>query len=237
MCKAIVLSETTSTNDYLKKISGDCESWTYVVSRKQTNGRGTKGRSFISREGGLYMSVLLRPDKSRLQTLTCMAAVAVKRAIKAVVSKDVGIKWINDLYFDGKKICGILTETITTDSEIRSVVGIGVNVFYPDGGFGEYERIAGALSCDKKDENVIETLAKSIVENMRTLYRLGRDEYMAEYSASMMFVGERVNLNIGGVTEEVTVLGVDDMGRLIAEKHSGEQLITDNGEIKCIART
>lgn len=129
-----------STNLTIKQLSAaDAPHGTLVTALTQTAGRGRLGRSFHSPSGcGVYLSILLRPHTSDENPpfnpvlITSAAAVAVARAILQVSGRDVQIKWVNDLYLDGKKICGILTEGITnfeTGSIESIVIGIGVNCF------------------------------------------------------------------------------------------------------------
>ena len=101
-----------STNLYLRRLAETAADGTAVIAASQTAGRGRSGRGFLSPEGGLYLSVLLRPDvePERLPTLTPVAAVAVCRAVGAVCGLSCGIKWPNDVLLGGKKICGILVE-------------------------------------------------------------------------------------------------------------------------------
>ena len=107
---------------------------TMVLTSQQTAGRGRLGRRFESPAGkGIYLSLVLRPGlpMTEAQAVTVSAAVAVCRAVKRLCGLDLGIKWVNDLYYNGKKVCGILTEA---GADIESgqlewlVVGIGLNL-------------------------------------------------------------------------------------------------------------
>ena len=90
----------------------DCDEGITVVATKQTAGRGRLGRSFLSKRGGVYFSIVLHPKKQEKETLfiTVAAAVAAARAIESVSGKKCDIKWVNDIYINGKKVCGILAE-------------------------------------------------------------------------------------------------------------------------------
>lgn len=104
-----------------------------VIADGQTGGRGRKGRMFLSEKGeGVYFSVLLKPDASRcdVRFLTVCAAVAVSGAIESVCDIRADIKWVNDIYCNGKKICGILAELVSAgvpQTQAAVIVGIGVN--------------------------------------------------------------------------------------------------------------
>ena len=126
-----------------------------LVAESQTAGRGRLGRSFHSPVGtGLYMSILLRPTFSaeRALFITTAAAVAVCRAIEQETGLKPQIKWVNDIYLHEKKICGILTESsinFETKGLKWAVLGIGLNLSEPEGGFPEEIRsVAGALFAE-----------------------------------------------------------------------------------------
>ncbi len=131
--------EVDSTNNVCRTLAAQGADDTAVIARRQTAGKGRLGRSFRSPEGGLYLSVLWRGCPSgQLLTVTPLAAVAVCRAIQQTCGAVCGIKWCNDVVLNGKKLCGILTESsLRPDGGAEwLVVGIGVNVaqtaFPPD---------------------------------------------------------------------------------------------------------
>lgn len=140
-----------STNTLVKELAaaGEAEGFALVAGR-QTAGRGRRGRSFYSpADTGLYLSLLLRPRMSAEQSagLTAMAAVAVAEAVERLSGRKAQIKWVNDVLLDGKKICGILTEAgVDWESgEVDyAVVGVGINLRTPEGGFPRELPEAGA---------------------------------------------------------------------------------------------
>ena len=139
--KIISLDRCVSTNDeaYTLAESG-AENGTTVTAREQTGGKGTNGRSFFSPgKTGVYMSVILRNiKKEQLLDVTPMAAVAVSRVLDKNFGVNTRIKWVNDVYLDGKKVCGILTKAQSKDGKTDFIiVGIGINLFAPEGGFPE----------------------------------------------------------------------------------------------------
>lgn len=130
--KIIWLEEVDSTNDYAKNLveKGEAEG-TLVIVRKQTQGRGREDRKWISPEGGLYLSFILRPafPVKELTLITLLSAVAVAEAIEEITSLKCQVKWPNDLLLQGKKVCGILTESKVVGEAVEYVVvGIGINV-------------------------------------------------------------------------------------------------------------
>ena len=110
---------------------------TVVIARQQTAGRGRLGRSFFSPRDGIYISIIVRPDFDLTKSVhvTSAASVAVAESIESICGMDAKIKWVNDIYADNKKVCGILTEGITDfeTGQIESlVIGIGVNTTIKD---------------------------------------------------------------------------------------------------------
>ena len=125
----------TSTNTLLKEMAhSGAKSGTVIIANKQTAGKGRMGRSFYSPENtGIYLSVLLRePSLSEPTLLTTAAAVAVMKAISRTTKKEPQVKWVNDIYLGGKKLCGILTEAESNFETViieKIIVGVGVNCF------------------------------------------------------------------------------------------------------------
>ena len=168
----ISLDRCVSTNDeaYLLAENG-AENGTTVTAREQTGGKGTNGRSFFSPgKTGIYMSVILRNvKKERLLDVTPMAAVAVSRVLDKNFGVETRIKWVNDVYLDGKKVCGILTKAQSKDGETDFiVVGIGINLFAPEGGFPEEIRNTSGFVSKVYDESLrqktIEEIAQLLCE-------------------------------------------------------------------------
>jgi len=148
-----VFDTVTSTNTLVRQRAAEGErEGLAVIASAQTEGRGRKGRSFFSPDGtGIYMSLLLRPQVAPDMALrvTTIAAVSVCQAIERLTDRKSGIKWVNDVYMDNRKVCGILTETALSAAGGRLdyvVLGIGVNALEPPGGFPEdIVNIAGSV--------------------------------------------------------------------------------------------
>lgn len=149
--RIIAFDRCVSTNDEAYALAEKgAVNGTTVTAREQTGGKGTNGRSFFSPgKTGVYMSVILRNvKKERLLDVTPMAAVAVSRVLDKNFGVETRIKWVNDVYLDGKKICGILTKAQSKNGETDFIiVGIGINLFAPEGGFPEdIKNTAGFVS-------------------------------------------------------------------------------------------
>lgn len=210
-----------STNDEMKRRAEKGErEIALLVAEEQTKGRGTKGRSFFSPEGtGIYMSLLLRPKYTPEECtfLTTMAAVSSAKAIEKVVGIKPQIKWVNDIYLGGKKAGGILTQAHLSKNgkDIEwAVVGIGINLSEPEGGFPEeLKEIATAL-CEKGG-NIKNRLISEIINEFVPFYRnLAKKEFIKDYSERLLGLGEEITLKEDEEEYKGTVIGLDDMCRL-----------------------
>lgn len=228
--------EVTSTNDIIKNMARDgAPEWTVAVASSQSAGRGRMGRSFMSPTGtGLYMSVLLRPTFSADKSLyiTTAAAAAVAKTIEKHTDKAAEIKWVNDIFVDGKKVCGILTEgQIGEGGRLKyAVLGIGVNLEAPRGGFGDLESIAGALfeNGGYDRERITLDILKSFAEYYKNLEA---KPHYSDYVARDMLSGNTVNvLRAGEVVCEAKVHGIDESFALVIEK-DGKKEPLQSGEV------
>ncbi len=234
-CKIIKLKKIDSTNTYLKAMAenGEAEGCV-VVAKEQTMGRGRRGKSFFSpADTGLYMSILVRPEFSIEDSLflTSMTAVATARAIESVCNKRCGIKWVNDIYVDEKKVAGILCEGSFNHLEGRVnyvVVGIGVNLSNPKNGFpDELKNIAASLECN----NIRDELTYRIIDEFFSLYKTDTlGEFIEEYKSRSVLTGKRIEV-LGSQSFEGTAIGIDDQCRLIVQKDNGLTVELSSGEV------
>ena len=227
----------TSTNTLLKGLaaSGVPDGFTLVAAR-QTSGRGRLGRSFASPEGGLYLSMLLRPgnDMQRASTLTPCAAVAVCRAVERVCGVVPGIKWPNDLLLGGKKLCGILTEASLAGGGAYVVIGLGVNVnTAPEDFPAELRGSAVSLFEATGQRFDIRTLAAAIIEELDSIYAAWKPDtacVLDEYRRLCVSTGCAVSLIRGDEVREAYAVGIDENYALIADINGTVEHIT-MGEI------
>lgn len=198
---------------------------TILMASAQTEGRGRRGRTFYSPEGtGLYLSVIL-PVSENLEDdvfLTCGAAVAVCHALAAVCGVEVGIKWVNDLLVNGRKVCGILCQRIP--GKTVAVVGVGINLTTTD--FPEEIRgRAGSLGTDVSRE----ALGAAIAEELFALPQAG-ESWMEEYRKRSVLTGKEITMEASAQIRSGTVLGIDARGGLIVQTEQGIEVLT-SGEI------
>lgn len=223
-----------STNSYLFELAKNGEAdKTVIIARSQRSGRGRQGKSFFSPDGtGLYMSVLLRKAISldRLNYLTPMIAVAVAHSIERISKKTCGIKWVNDIYIGNKKVAGILVETKCDFEKAEldyAVIGIGVNIVEPKGGFPcDIAERAGAI-LGEANEHTITLLAQEILLDLdAVLNPYQPDRFMTEYKARSILDGRQITLATPSGEMEATAIGIDDDGCLVIETSSGRQAIS-----------
>lgn len=217
-----IVDTIPSTNTALRGLAeSGGEEGEVLVALHQSAGKGSAGRSFYSpADTGLYFSILLRPSfaPSDAGYLTPAAAVAVARVLEAASGEAVQIKWVNDVYAGGRKICGILTEAALSPnvSSFRYVViGIGINLTSPEGGFPEELRsIAGTLFCETcPDRNI---LLANVLKELYTLYTaLPSHDFMEEYRARSCLIGRKACVMTGDTVTEGRVETIDDAGSLV----------------------
>ena len=218
---------TSSTNAEAKKMILNGAREGVILAKRQTAGRGRLGRSFFS-ENGIFMSMIISPEKIPFNPgfLTSAVAAATCRAITEK-GFSVGIKWVNDILLDGKKICGILTEAVSLGSEtLAYVVGIGINVGQSD--FPEdIKDIAAALPLDEKEKSelffrVLEQIDSALSEEKESIL-----VYLKEKSTVL----EKPIRFFGAKDGEGLALDLDGNGGLIVLTDENREIVLTGGEI------
>ncbi len=242
VAKVLCLAAIDSTNNYAKKLaSSGAEHGTLVAADRQTAGRGRHGHTFESPAGtGLYMSLVLRPsvDAGRFQMITIADAVAVCLAVEELYPASRGqlaIKWVNDVFYRGRKITGILTEAVSSfeSGEIESVVtGIGVNVStqkFSD----EVSRTAGAVFSEGEEPVFTrdELCARIADHIMDFADNLDSPRIIEAYRERSLLTGQDITYmkNDGQCMGHVE--GIDDTGGLVVLNESGELETLRSGEV------
>ncbi|MDE7298995.1 MAG: biotin--[acetyl-CoA-carboxylase] ligase, partial [Lachnospiraceae bacterium] len=219
-----VMQEAASTNTVAKQAAAQgAQGGSLFVAEQQTAGRGRRGRSFVAVPGGtISMSLLIRPELAAEEAvlLTTAACVAVHRAIRAVTGIVTDIKWVNDLYYQGKKVCGILTEAVT-DCEtgvVDSVVlGIGINFnIAPDQFPEELRDIAGALYDGIRRMPVTrnQLIAEVVAQIMRVAGDLRERTFLEEYRERSMLIGKHILVLSQQEPEAAVAVGISSSGGL-----------------------
>ncbi|WP_178669206.1 biotin--[acetyl-CoA-carboxylase] ligase [uncultured Eubacterium sp.] len=231
-CRVEYYKTLDSTNNVAKRIIAEGEDDVLlVVGEEQTAGRGRQGKSFYSPQGtGIYMSLVVHPmiELQSAVTATTAAAVAVCRAIESLTDKKPMIKWVNDVYLDGKKICGILTEAVTdfeTQTVSSVIIGVGINLTTKD--FPCDVQNASCLNADVKRAELIGAVANEL----NRIVCSGYGEFMEYYRSHSLVVGEDIVFIKGGVSTQARALGIDDFGGLEVELADGTHYTLRSGEI------
>jgi BirA family biotin operon repressor/biotin-[acetyl-CoA-carboxylase] ligase len=209
------------------------EHGTVVIANHQTAGRGRYGRSFFSpADSGIYMSLVLQKERIGLAAptlITAFSAVAVCDALEFVCKKSAQIKWVNDIFLHGRKICGILAN----DFGDRIILGIGVNFTAPKNVPPELSDKIGAVYGEGENPTATrDELAAAIINELAALDDKPQD-FMQKYRARMMFLGEKITVT-GANSFAATALDIDDTGRLVVQTENGEILSLSSGEVSII---
>ena len=239
----------TSTNDLAGEAGRSGQPAPAVfIAAQQTAGRGRLGRTWSSPPGGLYLSVLLRPDVpvASLGSLSLVAALSVAQAVEQWVGQGgenghtVQVKWPNDVYLDGRKLCGILLESqASTDGIDYVVVGIGINLasdavegaaslglpYHPD--------VPGADSVHSRPARFAAQLLDRLAQNTASWVTDGFPQYADAYQQRELNVGRSVAVRnrSGQLIAEGTVVGVGHQGELILESADGVRINVSTGEV------
>lgn len=233
--ETILLEETDSTNAYLKS-HPELPHGTAVIAQRQSGGRGRLGRKFASPEGGLYLSLLLKPQVplDQIMHLTAMAAVAVRRAICDHCGILPEIKWLNDLLWQGRKLCGILAEGFSCEGQSCVILGIGINCNTPREAFPEdLQDSACSLVQLLGRETDLHNLALCV---LRRLYEMEQElftqaAWWEEYSAACMTLGKKVRILDPKGAYEAEAVGIDKTGALQIRTSDGCLRTVSSGEV------
>lgn len=251
-----IIPVVNSTNERAREraTAGAPEGYT-AIAVTQTSGKGRRGRNFYSPpDTGLYLSILLRPRRCTAQKaaqLTTMAAVAACEAIESISKEIPRIKWVNDVYIAGKKVCGILTEASTSleDGLVEyAILGIGFNVLPPKEGFPrELEGIAGTIFSESQRDGR-NRLAAEFLNRFMMHYTASYDiatcdatepphaeqndfNLLESYRSRSLVTGKPIEVINARETKSATALGIDDDYRLIVEYEDGSREHLSSGEI------
>ena len=233
MERILSFDELDSTNTYLKT---HCTEWpdkTVVTAERQTAGRGRYDRKWVSQAGGLYFSVLIKPQSTDfLPNFTQLMALCVCNAAKKL-GANVWLKWPNDVLADGKKLCGILTELLSGSNGINAaVIGIGINVNTPVFAPELHGKATSLLLETGRvtDENVLAAALLRELGAAREALRGNCEAYMTEYAAACVTVGRRVLVLRGDQTRPALAIGLDDCGALRVRYDDGTEETISTGE-------
>lgn len=232
-----------STNTRLANLAKEgAPEGTVALARQQTAGRGRLGRQWVSPpDSGLYMSVLLRPQQSvaELPVITLGIGVAAAKAIFAITGVSIGLKWVNDLIYDGKKIGGILAEMPSSDGDRRVlIIGIGINVRFACGSVPDqlkhkmiWLEAASGTECDTS------SLAAELCYQIEQVYlsmngngKTGVAKILDEWRAFSVTLGHEIICTTPAREVRGTAVDISESGALIVETPEGREELL-GGEI------
>ncbi|MDO4553278.1 MAG: biotin--[acetyl-CoA-carboxylase] ligase [Bacillota bacterium] len=232
---------TGSTNDDLKALAAaGAPEGTVLAAEAQTGGKGRLGRSFFAPAGsGVYFSLLLRPRCRAEEAIfiTTAAAVAVCEAVEALAGGRAEIKWVNDIWREGRKVCGILTEAaadLESGALEYAVLGIGVNLREPERGFPrELRDVAGALF--KNEEPPREARSRLTAEILKRFWayylELEKKTFLEPYRKRSLLPGREVLVLRGEESRKALALEVDERCRLLVRYEDGTEEALSSGEV------
>lgn len=233
-CKVQVFDVIDSTNNYAKAL-GDVIVPTLIVANEQTKGRGRLGRSFYSPSSkGIYMTIAFEPDFGidKAMLITSLTAVAVCKAFEETVGVGPKIKWVNDIYLQEQKVCGILTEAesnFETGTISKIIVGIGINCFeqeFPD----EIKDKATYIKTPQKDYDRNQLIASVVNKFFELTDNFDRVKLLRDYKSRSMILGQPILIygtnhsalpENGGRGIKARAIDIDENGGLVVEYLEG----------------
>ena len=236
----LVYPEVTSTNTLAKQMAEEgAPEGTVILAETQTAGRGRRDHSFHSPPGGgIYMSLILRPTFSARDSLciTTCAAVAVARAIEAVSGAAAQIKWVNDVFCHGKKVCGIATEAsidLESGGLRYAVLGIGINVTPGKEPFPPaLSAIATTVFPSHQEADVRSRLAAAVLNHFLAEYpHLTEKRFFEAYRARSLLLGQPINILRGRETIPALALDLDRDFGLRVRLDDGTEETLSSGEV------
>jgi BirA family transcriptional regulator, biotin operon repressor / biotin---[acetyl-CoA-carboxylase] ligase len=237
--------EVTSTQDVAAELArSGAEEGTLVITEKQKKGRGRKGRSWVSLEGGIYLSLILRPSvlPSKVAQIPLIAGIALTKAIRENISLQPTIKWPNDILIGKKKLGGILTEMSSEIDGVNYVIlGIGVNVNTPAALLTEETT---GIATSLIDEYGVYTSRAKLVQGFLNEFEIIYTKYLAfgfssirdEWKALNNTIGSWVKVSNGENKIEGEALDIDNDGFLLVRKKDGDVTRIISGDVSLLNR-
>jgi BirA family biotin operon repressor/biotin-[acetyl-CoA-carboxylase] ligase len=205
-----------------------------VLADEQTAGRGRRGRAWVSPPGGLYLTIVLRPESDAVRRLAMVAPLAVCEAIDAVAGVRSSIKWPNDILIEGRKVGGILIDSRLSAGDVEyALVGIGVNLSLDPLRHAEIRNIATSLALESEREVSREELLAAVLNRFEKLLaasRVNGDVYEA-WRARLATLGRQVRAQSGDYLEEGVAEDVDGEGNLLLRRADGSIAVISAGDV------
>lgn len=226
--ETVFLPTVDSTNTHARHLIDDGSKLPFmVVAKEQTAGRGRRGRTFFS-QGGLYMSLAIETENIGVESLklTSLVAVATLRVLDRYTNSRPMIKWVNDIFLDGKKLGGILCEAVTDSKTNAVIIGIGLNI----GNVAFPEELSGIATNLAIDGISCEDLAGEICTEILTMWAKN-ENYIEEYRFRSLLLGKDIVCYDNNKVYEATALDVDDDAALIVALPDSTTKKLSSGEV------
>lgn len=232
--------EVTSTNDVAKELAAKgAEEGTVVIAEMQTRGRGRIGRRWISPAGGIWFSIVLRPDVAPRDALklTLTAAVAVAQALRETLELHAEIKWPNDVLIEGRKVCGILTEMSTRGQTVDFVtLGIGINanvdlIAFPESLRDSLTSLRKELKRQVNRERLLQALLEELENQYKIFIQQGFGQILKEWKSLAKFLGSYVEVAVYDGKISGFATDVDHNGALLIKTKDGAIRKVTSGDV------
>jgi len=236
----IYYKETESTQKEAHELAKkDLAHGTVVIADRQTNGKGRLGRAWHSEKGkGLWFSIILRPEFGYQQAplITLYSSIMIIRALEQLYQIKLNIKWPNDIYYNGKKIAGILTELHGEQDKIDYlIIGIGINTHIAEYPVEIKDKAASIESIIEDSPNRIQLITKLLEEyeqNYETFNKKGFDSFYGEYNSSLLWRGKRVSIRNLANNYDGYLVGIDQNGYLLINTDKDNNVKVISGDIE-----
>ncbi len=227
--------ETTSTNDLAKAHAQEGGALPALfVAQRQSAGRGRMGHTFLSEDGGLYMSLVFCPSVQAAQgvRLTAYTATVCARRLEELCGARVDIKWVNDLYMNGKKVGGILTEGALTDGGrlAYAVIGIGINLCHV-----AFPPELAPIATSVEDQTGVRLVAAALADDLAQALLAGdawSPQVAEDYRRRCCTVGKAVTVLRGTQRYDAVAVGVGDDCTLTVRRADGTEEVLSSGEAR-----
>lgn len=245
-----IWDELASTNDRAIELAKEgAAEGVFVIARKQTSGRGRQGRSWVSpQDSGIFLSVLLRPtiDTSMMPLLSFAGGVAACQAIEQVCGLRIGLKWVNDLVYGGKKLGGILAEMPGAQETERKqgavilppavILGLGLNLALPADSLPEeirehVESLDNIAGKEVDANQIVAEFCNALEEQYNHLRHGFQELVIAEWKKYSETLGKKIKATLGHEELLGTAEDIADSGALILRLENGERRELHAGEI------
>ena len=237
--KPVVFDALESTNDTARLLAQqNAAQGTTVIANSQTKGKGRMGREFFSPEGGIYMSIVLKPQTNieNILFLTVAAAVAAAESIENASGKKSEIKWVNDVYIEGKKVCGILTEGAICAETAQleyAVLGVGINTVFCASAFPkQLQTKAGGVFSSRATSGQKACLIADFCNRFFEMYQnLDSRDFVSKYQSRSFLDGKTVEYYKNGEKQTAQVLKIDSEARLVVKNGQSTEILS-SGDVQ-----